>query len=46
MIINKEMLVIKRPGTGIKPENIDLVIGKRTRSKVKENELLSLEKLE
>lgn len=45
-VLKKEDLDIKRPGTGIPPEKIDLVIGRRTKRDLTKDELLSLEALE
>jgi len=40
-IITGEMLAIKRPGTGIEPRHIDEFIGKRARTDVKEDTLIT-----
>ena len=45
-IITKEMLALKRPGTGLEPKFLDMVIGRRTKRALKENELMSLGMLE
>lgn len=34
-VIKKEMLAIKRPGTGIKPKDLRKVVGKRTKVRIK-----------
>jgi len=39
-IITEEMLAIKRPGTGIKPEYIDVIIGEKAQKSIKEDELI------
>ena len=43
--IKKEMLAIKRPGSGIEPGMIDKVIGKKTKTVIKRDELLRMAKL-
>jgi len=40
-IITGEMLAIKRPGTGIEPRHIDEFIGKRARTDIKEDALIT-----
>lgn len=45
-IITKEMLAIKRPGTGLEPQYIDMVIGRKTRKSINANELVILEMIE
>lgn len=40
-IIEREDLDLKRPGTGIAPEYIDMVIGKKVKRNIKYDELLS-----
>ena len=42
-VITKDMLIIKRPGTGILPKYLDKVIGKKATKDIKEDELLSYE---
>ena len=39
-IITKGMLVIKRPGTGIKPKDIDKVIGKRIKKDIERDHVI------
>ena len=39
-VIQEEDLTWKRPGTGISPRDIDLVIGKKTKRSIKEDEIL------
>lgn len=39
--INSEMLAVKRPGTGIAPEYIDKIIGKRAKKDIGVNKLLT-----
>lgn len=41
MIITKEMLIMKRPGTGIQPKYIDLFIGRKALRDIKEDALLT-----
>ena len=45
-VITKEMLVIKRPGTGITPKDIHKVIKKKAVRKIKQDEILSYGALE
>lgn len=44
-IISKDMLSIKRPGTGIEPKDIDLVLGKKTIAPLKKDEIIEFSKL-
>lgn len=39
-VITEDMLVIKRPGTGINPKDISKVIGKRTSKEIKQDNLV------
>jgi len=39
-IIREDMLVMKRPGTGIPPKFIDLIIGRKAKKDIKEDTLL------
>ena len=41
--ITREMLVIKRPGYGIKPKFVDIVIGKEAKEDIKEDEWITWE---
>jgi sialic acid synthase SpsE len=41
--ITKEMLTWKRPGTGISPKNIELVIGRKALVDIKEDDILTWE---
>ena len=41
--LTREMLACKRPGTGIAPEFMDLLIGRKVRRDIQRNELLSWE---
>jgi len=43
--ITEEMLAFKRPGTGIPPKFVDMIIGKTTREKIRRDELLSWKKI-
>jgi N,N'-diacetyllegionaminate synthase len=45
-IITEQMLATKRPGTGLEPRHIDMVIGRKTRKSIKANELVLLEMIE
>jgi N-acetylneuraminate synthase len=38
--IKKDMLIIKRPGTGLKPNEIDKIIGMKTKRDIKKDEVL------
>lgn len=41
--ITSEMLTWKRPGTGISPKNIDLVVGRKALADIKEDDILTWE---
>lgn len=43
--ITKEMLTIKRPGTGIEPKYLDMVIGKIARKGIKKDTLITRNKI-
>lgn len=43
--ITKNMLAIKRPGTGISPKEIQKIIHKKTKKDIKKNELISWQKI-
>jgi len=43
--ITKDMLIIKRPGTGIKPKYFDVVIGKIAQKKIKKDSLIAFKDL-
>ena len=45
-IITKDMLTFKRPGTGIPPEKMDEVVGRKIRVDVEEDTILQDEMLE
>ena len=42
-IIAKEDITFKRPGTGIKPENIDIIIGRTAKEDIRENRVITWE---
>jgi len=44
-IITKNMLSIKRPGTGIAPKYIDDIIGRKIKKDIKQDELISFKQL-
>ena len=44
-IIEREMLTIKRPGTGIEPKFIGRVLGKKTKKPIKKDEIIGWDKL-
>jgi N-acetylneuraminate synthase/N,N'-diacetyllegionaminate synthase len=41
-IIKKNMLIIKRPGTGLKPMDLDKIIGKKIKKHIAKDEILQL----
>tara|TARA_Y100000310_G_C20696501_1_gene826095 strand:+ start:241 stop:1287 length:1047 start_codon:yes stop_codon:yes gene_type:complete len=43
--ITKDMMSIKRPGTGIKPKYLDKVFGKRVKKDIKKDSLISWDKI-
>ena len=45
-MIAEDMLSYKRPGTGISPEDLNLLIGKKTKQYINKNEIIKFEKLE
>lgn len=45
-VLAREHLAIKKPGTGIAPERLDAVIGKRLRRSVEADEVLTVEDVE
>ncbi len=45
-VLTREHLAIKKPGTGIAPERLDAVIGKRLRRSVEADEVLAVEDVE
>ncbi len=45
-IIDEDMLVVKRPGTGIKPKYLRKLIGKKVNCSIKEDELISWDMIE
>lgn len=45
-LINKKMIIVKRPGTGIVPKLSQLVIGRRAKQAIKADEVITWEKLE
>lgn len=42
-VINREDLLLKRPGSGISPKNIKFIIGKRAKKKISRDELIKME---
>jgi len=46
VLITKEMLVIKRPGTGIAPKDVDKVVGKKPKKDIEDDEVLQWDMLE
>jgi len=45
-IISKDMLTTKRPGTGIPPKYLDKIIGKRARTKIREDEVITWDQIQ
>ena len=45
-VITEDMLAFKRPGTGISPEDSNMLIGKTTTQDINEDEIFKFEKLE
>ena len=45
-VLTREALGFKRPGTGLSPDQIDAVVGRRARRQLARNELVRLEDLE
>jgi N-acetylneuraminate synthase/N,N'-diacetyllegionaminate synthase len=45
-IIREDMLVIKRPGTGLEPNYIHKIIGKKTKRKIQRDEVFQLDMVE
>ena len=45
VIITQKMLDIKRPGTGIEPRHLDIVIGRRAKKNIKSGELITFAKV-
>lgn len=43
--ITKDMIIIKRPGTGIEPKFLNSVVGKKAEESIKKNEMISWENL-
>jgi len=44
-IINRDMLVIKRPGTGIKPEELDKILGSRSKRRIRKDSVIKYDHL-
>ncbi len=44
-VITGDMLAIKRPGTGLAPKRLDAIIGRKTKTNLRRDELLDLKKL-
>lgn len=42
-VIKEDMLIIKRPGTGIEPKHLKEIIGKKAKTDIKKDELISWE---
>lgn len=45
-VIDENMVVIKRPGTGLKPSNIEKIIGKKAKHNILKDEIFNLEMVE
>jgi N-acetylneuraminate synthase len=44
--VSEEMVAIKRPGTGIAPKNMALVLGRRTKAAIGKDQLITMDLLE
>jgi N-acetylneuraminate synthase/N,N'-diacetyllegionaminate synthase len=44
-IITEEMLDVKRPGTGIEPKYIDIIVGTKAKEDIKMDEIIYMEKI-
>lgn len=44
-VIARDMLIIKRPGTGLAPKHIGEIMGRKAKEDISEDEIISLEKL-
>lgn len=44
-VIEKHMAGIKRPGTGLPPKDISIVVGRKAKTRIKRDELIALENL-
>ena len=45
-IIDENMVVIKRPGTGLNPTNIYGIIGKKAKQNITKDEIINLDMVE
>jgi len=45
IIITKDMLIIKRPGTGIQPKHLNKVIGRKAKYSIKKDEVITWDKI-
>ena len=45
-IVERHMLAVKRPGTGLPPAQLDLIVGRKTRVEIREGTLLEMEMFE
>ena len=46
LIITKEMLTYKRPGTGISPAEVDKIVGKKAKIDIEDDTILSFDMFE
>ena len=46
VIITEDMIIVKRPGTGIEPKYLNLVVGKKTRKNIKKDEIITFNHIE
>ncbi|MCZ2845475.1 MAG: N-acetylneuraminate synthase family protein, partial [Candidatus Bathyarchaeota archaeon] len=44
-IITEEMLDFKRPGTGIEPKHIDMILGRKAKTRIRSDEFITFDKL-
>ena len=45
-IVTKDLLILKKPGTGINASNLELIIGMKAKNKIYSNKLLTWDDLE
>jgi len=46
VVITEDMLVIKRPGSGIEPKYMSMIVGRKAKTDIKENELINWKMVE
>jgi len=45
-VLTEEMLTIKRPGTGIQPKDVNKIIGKKTKSFIRKDQVINFEDIQ